>query len=143
MADTPNVFTDIVFTLDDGDGADDFSCPVTSATFTPSSKINQARTACGVRHSVGASAWTLEVQGLQDYFKNMSLAAFLRSNEGQKATAKIVWTSSEDPDVSAEDEATVTLVAVPFGGQIDENATFQVSLPVDGIPALTYNQIAS
>lgn len=139
----PNNVTDVVLTLDDGTGPEDFSCSLTGTRFVASPQVNTVRTFCGVKSSVGASGYMLDIGGLQDYFQAISLSMFLANHEGEQVEASLTWTASEDPNVSMTATATVTCVASDIGGDADAVADYSASLPVQGTPVRTHNIISS
>lgn len=135
----PNTFADVTLTLD----STDYSCSLTGVVFAPTSQINRVRTLCGPKASVGRTEWNLELSGLQDYHQATSLSMFLIANEGEIADCSVVWVSTEDDTYEATANADVRLVAVTFGGQADEVATWTVSLPVEGTPTFDNYNVSS
>lgn len=127
----PYVFAEVTFTID----GTDFSCPVTSAAFKSTPKPLLVNTLCGPKSAAGRSTYTLDLEGVQDYFEGVdSLCGYLEDHEGEKAEVVVDWTAS-DGGGEVTKTGTVTLVAPDFGGVADELGTFSISLPCDGKPA--------
>lgn len=84
----------------------------------------------GNRTDVGSAVWTLELEGLQDHTTG-GLAKFLTDNHGV-AVSVVIKPFAE----TGERQATVSVIgqAVPFGGEVNEYADFQVTLGVVGQP---------
>lgn len=125
-------FTDVTFEIDNVA----YTCSVSRAEFTNTPNILESPSLCGPLSAVGRTRYNLELEGLQDWFETVSLAAYLFNNEGIEADVEIVWTSPDETDTVTA-TATVRLVASGFGGTGDELATFAVTLPVTGAPTIT------
>lgn len=123
----PLVFSNVVVEFDGGD----FSCSITRAEIISDTPTLTAKTLCGVKQGVGRATEALELEGLQDYFEALSLAAFLKENHGEQGIVTFTWV---DPNGhgTAEVEATVTYMKTGFGGTADEIATLSVTLPING-----------
>lgn len=107
---------------------------VTKARLVPDTPIQTVRTLVpdGVVQDVDSAAWTLELEGIQDYTASTGLARYLFNNAGSTVTVTI---EPKSGGVSAS--CSVVLVAPPFGGEQGEFAMIEVELPVVGQPTLT------
>lgn len=105
---------------------------VTRAQFVPDEPNLEARTMAGKRSATATAAWTLEVEGLQDWFEAQNFVAFITEHTGEEATVVVTWTGPNGE--TSQRSATVVCKSVPWGGTVDELATFSVSLPLNGNP---------
>jgi hypothetical protein len=128
LTDTAPSFKDVTFTID----GVPVHATVGRAEFVPDQPNLDYRTIAGKRSGVAETSWTLEVEGLQDWFQAQNLAQFLSDHSGEDATVALTWTGSNGETTGRT--ATVVCKDPGWGGTADELATFSVSLPVNGAP---------
>lgn len=130
VTDTAPKFASLVMTVD----GLNVSATVTKAQFVPDEPNLEARTMAGKRSASASPAWTLDVEGLQDWFEAQNFAAFMSEHTGEDAAVVITWTGANGETSAAS--ATVVCKSIPWGGTVDELATFSISLPLNGNPTI-------
>jgi hypothetical protein len=131
VQDTAPKFYNIALTIDGLDVA----ATVTRMQFTPDEPDLRVKTLAGPRSNAATASWTVELEGLQDWFEAQNLVTFLSEHVGEEATLTATWTGANG-ETSAR-SATVVCKSVPWGGTADELATFSITLPVNGTPTPT------
>lgn len=131
LTDNAPKFASVTFTIDGLPVA----ASVTRAQFVPDEPNLEARTIAGKRSATATAAWTLELEGLQDWFEAQNLSAYLSEHTGEDAAVVVVWTGTNGE--TSQRSATVVCKSVPWGGTADELATFSISLPLNGNPTAT------
>lgn len=112
--------------------ATDFTNQCTKARLVPETPTQTLRTLVpdGAITDVDSAVWTLELSGIQDW-ETGGLAAYLNTNAGSLVTciiAPVAGTGKKQATVS------VRAIQVPFGGEQGGFGTFDVELPVNGVP---------
>lgn len=116
-------------------GSTDFTAQVDRVRLVPETPTQTWRSLVpdGVATDVDSAAWTLELQGVQDH-ESGGLADYLYDNAGDLVTFEVAPVRGSG---KVKFTGSARAVAVPFGGDRGEFATFEVSLQVDGAPTKT------
>jgi Phage tail tube protein len=111
----------------------DYTNQFDTATLTPTQATQTRRmlTPDGTLQDVDTATWSLSLAGVQDYVDARGFARYLFEHQGQKADFTLEPRAGEEGMTG-----TVTIKAVPFGGETGGWAEFSVELPVDGQPEL-------
>lgn len=114
-------------------GGTDFTNQVNKARLVPDTPVQTMRTLVpdGLVTDVDSTQWQLELSGVQDW-ETGGLAAYLNTNNGALVTVIIAPVAG-----SGKRQATcsVRVFPVEFGGEQGNWSTFDVTFPVQGIPA--------
>jgi hypothetical protein len=126
-----HVMKNSVFTLE----GVDFVGQVNKVNFVPDTPIQQMRTLSptGTITDIDTTVWTMELAGVQD-FGSGSLGAALRTAAG---TLQSVVFQPKTGAAQDKIEAEVMCMHIPFGGEQGAWRTFDISLPVDGVPTFS------
>ena len=118
-----------------------YSCQVKRFALMPEpGEEVTVRTLCddGSYTEIGATTWTLEMDGLQGWGTTDGLSRFLFDNRGAAATFEVDQYGEAHTPTAEEPGFTGScrLVPGPYGGEVDTYAEFEVVLPVSGEPVL-------
>jgi hypothetical protein len=130
----PIVLKDVDLTFE----TDNYAAHTSSAVFTPTtpSVSWQGLSPNATFTETGSESWTLTLEVAQDWTSVNSLARRLFDGAGTKETVKFAPKKGAGlPVFTAE----VTLVAPAIGGAVNEYATSQVVMGVDGRPVPDYD----
>ncbi|MDO5534370.1 MAG: hypothetical protein Q4F65_06945 [Propionibacteriaceae bacterium] len=133
MAFKPIMMKNVDLILGDEGTGPNFKCQLRSVTLTPNSSPQRLKTLCpqGRYSDVSDPEWDLELgyaHGSTDG-ADQALAEYLQENHGEKQPFMF------RPQVGGNGyQGTVTVLAGPVGGQIDQWMEGSVTLPVEGQP---------
>src|SRR5262245_58341408 len=105
-------------------------CQCSVMVLNPSTDMKEITTACGRVQVPGITAWTLHVEGAQDWTATTGVSDYLNDNDGELIDFELVPFDTTTP------KATGKAYGAPgaFGGTAGEIAVFSVDLGVNGKP---------
>src|SRR5690349_10883923 len=135
MPSNPQLLKVITFTLD----GDDYSMDVLDVEVVPEAgDVQSVRTLDGVSHSdAEGETWGLRVRAVIDWDTvRPGLAYYLFANRGDKVDFEFRKDTDAISTTNPSVKGTVTLVPISYGGNGNEYAEAEVTMPIDGDPTL-------
>jgi hypothetical protein len=129
IAVSPFVLKDVDLVIE----TDNYEAHVSQVLFQPSSQTVtwKGLTPAATFSDQTAATWTVQLTFAQDWATADSLSNYLLENAGEKVTAVF---KPKKGTAAPTFTADVILAAPPIGGTVDQVATGQVTLGVDGAP---------
>jgi hypothetical protein len=135
VAAVPQLLKIITFTLDGTDFSDD----VLDVEVVPEpGDIQTVKTLDGVTHSDAESeTWGLRIRAVIDWDTvRPGLAYYLFNNKGDSVAFRFRKDTNAISTTNPEVQGTVVLVPISYGGNGNEYAEAEVTMPINGTPTL-------